>query len=191
MLADYLVVRKRTLKIEHLYIGDSRSIYWYTSGIHWRAVLAWVLGTWPTFPGFVMTLRNPLTTSNWANLFKISFLVGSSTKLIFVSQTSLSPLCTGVSISFVSFLVICTISPPPYLGEGLNYLVSDDSVLCLGYWQGSVIRTTLSYWQTLDQTRRATLLVSMEATRREPSKGVRMIIHPLWLGPPCVAEMCV
>ncbi|KIM78524.1 hypothetical protein PILCRDRAFT_824427 [Piloderma croceum F 1598] len=108
MLADYLVVRKRTLKIEHLYIGDSRSIYWYKYGIHWRAVVAWVLGTWPTFPGFVMTLRNPLTTSNWANLFKISFLV-------------------GVSISFVSFLVICTISPPPHLGEGLNYL--DDTIV--------------------------------------------------------------
>jgi NCS1 family nucleobase:cation symporter-1 len=133
MLADYLVVRKRTLKIEHLYIGDSRSIYWYKFGIHWRAVVAWALGTWPTFPGFVMTLRNPLTTSNWANLFKISFLVGSSTTLIFVFQTSgLSPPCTGVSISFVSFLVICTISPPPHLGEGLNYLVSNDSVLYLG-----------------------------------------------------------
>jgi cytosine/uracil/thiamine/allantoin permease len=77
MLADYLVVRNRTLKIESLYIGNSQSIYWYESGIHWREVLAWVLGTWPTFPGFVMTLRDPLSTSNWAKLFKIAFFVGS------------------------------------------------------------------------------------------------------------------
>jgi len=108
MLADYLIVRKRTLKIESLYIGNSRSIYWYQGGFHWRAALAWVLGTWPTMPGFVMTLRDPLSTSNWANLFKIAFLV-------------------GLSISFVSFLIICKLSPPPHLGEGLDYL--DDSII--------------------------------------------------------------
>lgn len=81
MLADYLIVRKRTLKVEDLYVGDSRSIYWYHYGLHWRAALAWVLGTWPTFPGFVMLLRNPLDTNQWANLFKIAFLVGQSDNL--------------------------------------------------------------------------------------------------------------
>lgn len=78
MLADYLVVRNRFLKIESLYIGDSGSIYWYHFGFHWRAVLAWIIGTWSTVPGFVMTLRDPLSTSSWAKLFKISFLVGES-----------------------------------------------------------------------------------------------------------------
>ena len=78
MLADYLIVRKRTLKIESLYVGNSQSIYWYHFGCHWRAALAWVLGTWPTFPGFVMILRDPLSMNNWTKLFKISFLVGES-----------------------------------------------------------------------------------------------------------------
>jgi NCS1 family nucleobase:cation symporter-1 len=32
MLSDYLVVRKRKLKIEDLYIGDERSIYWFYKG---------------------------------------------------------------------------------------------------------------------------------------------------------------
>lgn len=81
MLADYLVVRQRTLKIEDLYVGDARSIYWYQFGFHWRAGVAWVLGTWPTFPGFVMLLRNPLNASNWANLFKIAFLVGELARM--------------------------------------------------------------------------------------------------------------
>ena len=35
------------------------------------------------------------------------------------------PFCTGLSISFLSFLVICRLSPPPHIGEGLNYLVND------------------------------------------------------------------
>jgi len=108
MLADYLVVRKRTLKIEHLYIGDSQSIYWYYHGFHWRAAVAWILGVWPTFPGFIMLLRNPLNNNRWVNLFKIAFLV-------------------GLSISFFSFVVICCLSPPPHIEEGLNYL--DDSIV--------------------------------------------------------------
>jgi NCS1 family nucleobase:cation symporter-1 len=78
MLADYLVMRKRVLKIESLYIGSSQSIYWYHSGFHWRTILAWILGTWPAFPGFIMTLRDPLSTNNWVKLFKMAFLVGSS-----------------------------------------------------------------------------------------------------------------
>lgn len=78
MLADYLVVRKRTLKVEDLYIGDSRSIYWYQHGFHIRAAVAWILGVWPTFPGFVMILRDPLNKNGWVNLFKIAFLVGQS-----------------------------------------------------------------------------------------------------------------
>ncbi|KAF7970275.1 hypothetical protein HWV62_24464 [Athelia sp. TMB] len=73
LLADYLVVRKRTLVVEDLYIGDSRSIYWYQHGIHWRAALAWAMGTWPTFPGFIISLQDPLSDSNWAKLFKIAF----------------------------------------------------------------------------------------------------------------------
>lgn len=76
LLADYLVVRKRTLVVEDLYIGDSRSIYWYQHGIHWRAALAWAMGTWPTFPGFIISLQDPLSDSNWAKLFKIAFFVG-------------------------------------------------------------------------------------------------------------------
>lgn len=132
MLADYLVVRKRKLKVQDLYIGDSRSIYWYQFGFHWRAAAAWVLGTWPTFPGFVMVLRDPITTSRWADLFKIAFLVGeyptSGFDLFLTSQY------IGLSISFVSFVVICKISPPPHLSEGLDYLVSDYEALFLsGY----------------------------------------------------------
>lgn len=107
MLADYLVVRRRKLKIEDLYLGGPASIYWYNGGFHWRAGLAFVMGAWPFCPGFIMSLIDSTTSNNWTKLFNISFLV-------------------GISIGFISFLAICSISPPPGKDEGLDYLVSTD-----------------------------------------------------------------
>ncbi|KZP26401.1 hypothetical protein FIBSPDRAFT_949577 [Athelia psychrophila] len=131
MLADYLVVRKKTLVIEDLYVGDARSIYWYSHGVHWRAVLAWALGTWPTFPGFVMLLQDPTSESNWTKIFKIAFFI-------------------GLSISFVSFIAICAISPPPRLGEGLDYL-DDSIVLAKDDGQMRISNATLSAVDALDE----------------------------------------
>ncbi|KZP26398.1 NCS1 family nucleobase:cation symporter-1 [Athelia psychrophila] len=131
MLADYLVVRKKTLVIEDLYVGDARSIYWYSHGVHWRAVLAWALGTWPTLPGFIMILQDPTSENNWTKIFKIAFFI-------------------GLSISFVSFIAICAISPPPRLGEGLDYL-DDSIVLAKDDGQMRISNATLSADDALDE----------------------------------------
>jgi NCS1 family nucleobase:cation symporter-1 len=109
MLADYLVIRRCKVKVEDLYNGTPSSIYWYHNGFHWRAIVAFILGAWPFCPGFIITLVHPGSTSNWVKLFNISFLV-------------------GLSIGFLSFLAICTASPPPYEDQGLNYL--DDERFC-------------------------------------------------------------
>jgi hypothetical protein len=93
------------LVIPDLYIGDSSSIYWYWHGFHWRTILAFLLGFCPLFPGFIMNLMGNHTDSGWVKLFQITFLV-------------------GLSIGFVSFLVICLVSPPPHYKEGENFLVS-------------------------------------------------------------------
>lgn len=108
MLADYLIIRRRRVKIEDLYNGTPSSIYWYYRGFHWRAGVAFVLGCWPFVPGFIMTLIDSTTVNNWTKLFNICFLL-------------------GVVIGFVSFLGICFISKPPHTEEGLNYLVSSSS----------------------------------------------------------------
>ncbi|KAH7910773.1 permease for cytosine/purines, uracil, thiamine, allantoin-domain-containing protein [Hygrophoropsis aurantiaca] len=102
LLADYLVVRRCTLKIEDCYIGDRSSIYWYDHGFHWRALLAWIIGTFPTMPGLVITTRDPAAWDAWVRTFHIAFFV-------------------GILVSFVSFWLICWISPPPGLAVGLNY----------------------------------------------------------------------
>lgn len=40
MAASYLLVNKQKIQTEHLYHGDSSSIYWYTWGVNWRAPIA-------------------------------------------------------------------------------------------------------------------------------------------------------
>ncbi|PCH44346.1 NCS1 nucleoside transporter family protein [Wolfiporia cocos MD-104 SS10] len=109
MLADYLVVRRCVLKLEDCYIGGSHSIYWYYHGFHWRAAVAWVLGVFPTMPGFIMTVRNPFAYNSWVRTFHIAFFV-------------------GLADSFVAFWLICKISPPPGIGIGLSY--HDESMWC-------------------------------------------------------------
>lgn len=104
MLADYLIVRKRTLKVEDLYIGNSSSVYWFHKGYNWRAMVACALGAAPMAPGFIMTLINPDASNGWVKLFNISFLC-------------------GIAIGFFVFWGLCAIWPPPHLGVGLDYLV--------------------------------------------------------------------
>ncbi|KAL0573503.1 hypothetical protein V5O48_008456 [Marasmius crinis-equi] len=108
MLADYHLIRRYKLKMEDLYVGDSSSIYWYWHGIHWRAVVGWILGAFPTLPGLIMTIRDPLADNGWVKIFRLTFFV-------------------GLAISFVSYTVICKISPPPGLGLGESR--HDDSMV--------------------------------------------------------------
>ncbi|KAJ7830148.1 permease for cytosine/purines, uracil, thiamine, allantoin-domain-containing protein [Mycena olivaceomarginata] len=102
MLADYLVVRRGIIKLEDCYIGDSSSLYWYNGGFHWRALVAWALGVFPTMPGFVMTMQDAKAYNGWIRIFNIAFFV-------------------GLAVSFIAFWVICNISPPPGVGVGINY----------------------------------------------------------------------
>ncbi|KAG1732592.1 permease for cytosine/purines, uracil, thiamine, allantoin-domain-containing protein [Suillus lakei] len=102
LLADYFVVRRCVIKLEDCYIGDKRSIYWYHNGVHWRAPLAWVLGVFLTVPGLIMTTRDVTAWNVWVRIFHIAFFV-------------------GLLISFVTFSVICWVSPPGNVGIGVPY----------------------------------------------------------------------
>ncbi|KAF9001638.1 hypothetical protein BDZ89DRAFT_1081664 [Hymenopellis radicata] len=102
MLADYLVVRRCVIKLEDCYVGDSTSLYWYWHGFHWRALVAWIIGVFPTMPGFIMSVRDATAYNSWIRIFNIAFFV-------------------GLAVSFAAFWLICTITPPPGVGVGLNY----------------------------------------------------------------------
>lgn len=80
MLADYFVVRRRTLVMEDLYIQSPESIYWFWNGFNWRPLVAWIIGLAPLFPGFIMSITNADAWNGWVKLFHIDFYVGKSSQ---------------------------------------------------------------------------------------------------------------
>lgn len=76
-LADYYVVRRRNLKLTDLYDFSERSIYWFTYGVNWRAVVAWVMGVWPVMPGYVQHIRAPkVELAGWSQIYYLTVWVG-------------------------------------------------------------------------------------------------------------------
>lgn len=47
LVSDSFLIRKGQYHLGDLYVGDSRSAYWYSWGFNFRAFLAWVFGTAP------------------------------------------------------------------------------------------------------------------------------------------------
>ncbi|OAX85037.1 hypothetical protein ACJ72_00597 [Emergomyces africanus] len=100
MLADYHLIRRCKLKLDDLYTGDPGGIYWYWHGFNWRALVAFISGIWPLFPGLIASVNNVTQPSleNWVKIFNLTFIV-------------------GLVISFTSMTVTCQIWPPRGLGE--------------------------------------------------------------------------
>ncbi|KAJ7082975.1 NCS1 nucleoside transporter family [Mycena epipterygia] len=80
MVADYVIVRKRKLRLSHLYMPSSESIYWYTAGVNIRAVVAWTMGVWPLIPGFVVAVQNnknvTLVGGGWMHTYYLAWVFG-------------------------------------------------------------------------------------------------------------------
>ncbi|TEA18474.1 Uracil permease [Colletotrichum sidae] len=77
MFADYYLVRRRNLKLTHLYEATAASVYWYRHGVNWRAAAAWVSGTWLLLPGFVERVRDPAVERvGWSHLYYLAWPLG-------------------------------------------------------------------------------------------------------------------
>ncbi|KAI9730557.1 MAG: hypothetical protein M1834_005798 [Cirrosporium novae-zelandiae] len=77
MITSYLIINQKKIKVEDLYLGNSDSIYWYTWGVNWRAVIAWVCGTVPSLPGFVASVNTNIHVPiGLTHLYDICFLSG-------------------------------------------------------------------------------------------------------------------
>ncbi|KAI5308078.1 hypothetical protein KEM55_006634 [Ascosphaera atra] len=75
MISSYLIVNRRKLKIDDLYIGDKSSIYWYNFGCNWRALVAWLCGTVPSLPGFIESVDDSVSVAEgWTHLYYICFM---------------------------------------------------------------------------------------------------------------------
>ncbi|KAM3160490.1 hypothetical protein ACU8KH_04624 [Lachancea thermotolerans] len=98
MVADYYVVRRGKIEIQHLFCANKEvSIYMYGNrfGINWRALVAYVVGIAPNMPGFVSTVGDNIHVSTGAlRLYYLNYLV-------------------GFSISFVVYVGLCRFFPVP------------------------------------------------------------------------------
>jgi nucleobase:cation symporter-1, NCS1 family len=57
LIADYWILRRRTLALPELFAVDGR--YAYDGGVNWRAMIALVLAVLPVMPGFLRAVTTP------------------------------------------------------------------------------------------------------------------------------------
>ncbi|WVQ78565.1 NAD(P)H:quinone oxidoreductase, type IV [Cryptococcus sp. DSM 104549] len=99
MVWDYFFVHKRKVKLSNLYECTPNSIYYYYKGVNWRAIVAWVFGVAPAFPGFIVSVGGKITVPIGA--MRVYYLCW--------------PL--GFTISGLLYTILCKISPLPGIGE--------------------------------------------------------------------------
>ncbi|RFN55296.1 hypothetical protein FIE12Z_549 [Fusarium flagelliforme] len=77
MVAHYNLVAKGKINVDDLYVGHSRSIYWYSAGFNWRAFAAWIVGVAPQMPGFIAAVNPSVQISDGAiELYRLNYLFG-------------------------------------------------------------------------------------------------------------------
>lgn len=76
VVSDYFLVRGRGYHQGDLYLGNSDSAYWYYHGFNWRGFTAWIVGTFPTLPGFARTIQGVSDGSGWDHIYQITYLYG-------------------------------------------------------------------------------------------------------------------
>ncbi|KAF2001266.1 NCS1 nucleoside transporter family protein-like protein [Amniculicola lignicola CBS 123094] len=82
MACDYYLLRKRRVRLSHLYRTKDTS-YWFWKGVNWRAIPAWICGFAPTIGGLVVTVRmDPNPPRALVQLYYMAFLIG-----FFISAT--------------------------------------------------------------------------------------------------------
>ncbi|KMP09361.1 uracil permease [Coccidioides immitis RMSCC 2394] len=99
MISEYWVVRSRKIKLSDLYHPRPEGIYYFWHGINPRAFAAWVVGFAPQLPGFVNAINPSIPVPQaCVKLYNLAY-----------------PL--GFAISFVVYVLISKVFPPPGLGE--------------------------------------------------------------------------
>ncbi|KAF9807417.1 hypothetical protein IEO21_08224 [Rhodonia placenta] len=83
MVSQYYVVQKRYFKISDVYIGDKRSIYWYTYGINWRAFVAFFSGVAPCITGFVGAVSPHPVSRTATRLYNLNYVLGFVIAFVF------------------------------------------------------------------------------------------------------------
>ncbi|ERT02397.1 uracil transporter [Sporothrix schenckii 1099-18] len=71
-VTDYFVLRRGNIDVPSLYAPGGA--YWYTGGIHWRALAAWVVAVAFVVPGFAAQFGHTLAgAAGWHHLYQFSW----------------------------------------------------------------------------------------------------------------------
>lgn len=98
MICDFWVVRNRKLKLSHLYMPNSHSIYWFHHGFNWRALVSWLVGVAPALSGFINAVQPTISVpSGCKEMFYLAYI-------------------SGFAISFVVHYFLNTVLPVEGLG---------------------------------------------------------------------------
>ncbi|WVF73221.1 hypothetical protein IAT40_008040 [Kwoniella sp. CBS 6097] len=80
MLVDYFLIRRGNLDLRAMYDGSSSSKYYYTCGVNWRSVVAFVAGFVVPLPGFIGSFGTVTVSTAAMRIFSLgwemSFLFG-------------------------------------------------------------------------------------------------------------------
>ncbi|EEP81167.1 predicted protein [Uncinocarpus reesii 1704] len=99
MISEYWIVRSRKIKLSDLYHPRRDGIYYFWYGMNPRAFTAWVFGFAPLLPGFVNAVNPSISVpEGCVQMYYLAY-----------------PL--GFAISFVVYIVLNKVFPPPGLGE--------------------------------------------------------------------------
>lgn len=77
-------------------------IYWFSTGVNWRAFVACFCGMSWALPGFVFAMGGPFVSSGWTHLYQVSFFFGHivSEGLDVVLNWLCPPLGLGKQVDF-------------------------------------------------------------------------------------------
>ncbi|KAJ7626103.1 permease for cytosine/purines, uracil, thiamine, allantoin-domain-containing protein, partial [Roridomyces roridus] len=77
ILADYYILQRKHLDLPVLYYRESSSHYWFTYGVNWRAILAFIFALVPSLPGFAAKVNTGIDIPVGANyIFALVWPVG-------------------------------------------------------------------------------------------------------------------
>ncbi|KAE9368324.1 putative nicotinamide riboside transporter 1 [Stipitochalara longipes BDJ] len=108
LIVDFWLVRKTKWNIPELYTPGG--IYWFTGGINWRAMLAYILGMWPALPGFVNAVGGMEIAVTWRRFYQISYFF-------------------GFAVSGGLYWLFNKLSPPPGTGVQVNFDVDGTAIM--------------------------------------------------------------
>ncbi|KAF2191834.1 uracil permease [Zopfia rhizophila CBS 207.26] len=90
MVFDFWWIHKRKYNTVALY--QPHSIYWYTGGVNWRAIVAFLVGVAPNLPGFINGVNPKIDVGAGIHPYQFGWILGFvGTSIVYVALETVFP----------------------------------------------------------------------------------------------------